>query len=73
MSKLITIAILVVLGVYLFRRMAGKRVPPPEPPREKGVEDMVRCQVCGVNMPRSEAILSKGRFYCCDEHRRQDA
>jgi len=23
-----------------------------------------------VNLPRSEAILSQGRFYCSDEHRR---
>jgi len=35
-------------------------------------EDMVRCQVCGVNLPRSEAILSRGRFYCCEEHRSRD-
>jgi len=34
---------------------------------------MVRCKVCGVNLPRSEAVLSKGQFYCCDEHRRADS
>jgi uncharacterized protein len=33
----------------------------------------VRCQACGVNLPRSEAILSQGRFYCCDEHRKSGA
>ena len=33
-------------------------------------EDMVRCAQCGVHLPKSEAILARGDFYCCDEHRR---
>lgn len=74
MGKLITVVILVILGVYLYKRMTGqiggRRAPPPE---EKVVEDMVRCKTCGVNLPRSEAIMSQGRFYCCDEHRRRDS
>jgi uncharacterized protein len=41
--------------------------------RVRPVEDMVRCGVCGVNLPRSEAILSQGKLYCCDEHRRLGA
>lgn len=73
MSKLITLLLLVVLGVYLFRRMIGQNEAPPKPPKGKAAEDMVRCKVCGVNLPRSEAILSRGNFYCCDEHRRADA
>lgn len=73
MSKIITIVLLVILGVYLFRRLAGQRGAPSKPPENKAAEDMVRCKVCGVNLPRSEAVLSKGRFYCCDEHRRVDS
>lgn len=74
MSKIITVILLVILGVYLFRRMASKRAEElAKPPEKEAVEDMVRCKVCGVNLPRSEAILSKGRFYCCDEHRRADS
>jgi uncharacterized protein len=72
-SKIITVILLVILGVYLFRRMTGQRGSAPKPPEDKAAEDMVRCKVCGVNMPRSEAILSQGRFYCCDEHRRADS
>lgn len=73
MSKLITLLLLVVLGVYLFKRMAARRVAREAPDERKPVEDMVKCKACGVNMPRSEAILSQGRFYCCDEHRRADS
>jgi uncharacterized protein len=31
-------------------------------------EDMVRCQVCGVHLPRSEAITSRGEMFCSREH-----
>lgn len=74
MSKLITLLLLAVLGVYLFKRLVGRDEAPPKPPAgRRDAEDMVKCTVCGVNLPRSEAILSQGRFYCCDEHRRGDS
>lgn len=74
MGKLITLILLVLLGVYLYRRMTRQRDAADADAREApAVEDMVRCKTCGVNLPRSEAILSGGRFYCCDEHRRADS
>jgi uncharacterized protein len=33
---------------------------PPRHPEVKAHEDMVKCAHCGVNLPRSEAIFSKG-------------
>jgi uncharacterized protein len=33
-------------------------------------ESMVPCAHCGVNVPRSEALESAGRFFCSEEHRR---
>jgi uncharacterized protein len=36
-------------------------------------EDMVRCERCGVHLPRSESFLSQGRYFCTDEHRRLGA
>ena len=32
-------------------------------------EDMVRCVQCGVHLPRSEAIMAGGKFYCSEAHR----
>jgi uncharacterized protein len=72
-SKIIVTVLLVIVVVYLFRRLSGQRGASPKPPADKAAEDMVRCKSCGVNLPRSEAILSQGRFYCCDEHRRADS
>lgn len=34
-------------------------------------EDMVRCQVCGVHLPRGESLTVRGQFYCSVEHQRQ--
>ena len=34
-------------------------------------EDMVRCERCGVHLPRSESITTQGRFYCTPEHQRE--
>lgn len=72
MAKLIFV-VLVTIGLVLWFKHMGRAKRDIEP-KKKGaeVEDMVRCQVCGVNLPRSEAILSQGRIYCCEDHRRRD-
>jgi len=36
-------------------------------------EDMVRCAQCGVHLPRSESLVTRGRHYCSAEHQRQHA
>jgi uncharacterized protein len=73
-SKILVVILVTVLVVYLLRRMAANRTDqqntPPSAGKHKAAEDMVRCHVCGVNLPRSEALMSQGRFYCCDEHRK---
>lgn len=42
--------------------------PKPQPPES---QDMVRCAVCGVHLPKSESIQQKGEYYCCTEHSKQ--
>lgn len=34
-------------------------------------EAMVRCDVCGLNLPQSEALGAGERWFCCEEHRRR--
>jgi uncharacterized protein len=75
-AKLLTILVLGIL-VYLIvsrmRRGADRTVPPPRAQSDRSAsglpEDMVRCAVCGVHLPRSESFTSRGKFYCTDEHR----
>ncbi|WP_164878303.1 PP0621 family protein [Pollutimonas thiosulfatoxidans] len=36
----------------------------------KPMESMVRCEHCGIHLPRSEAVLTDGRTWCSQEHAR---
>jgi uncharacterized protein len=37
------------------------------PPAEK-TDNMVRCAICGIHTPETEAIFSNGQHYCCEAH-----
>ncbi|MGH8731734.1 MAG: PP0621 family protein [Burkholderiales bacterium] len=65
---LLVIAVFIV--VYLFLRSYRRRVEaaPPPPAAAKHGEDMVRCRICGVHLPKSEAVTSRGEIYCSKEH-----
>ena len=71
MGRLILIALVVLLVVWLLRRaLAGPRRGgdaadgPPSAPQG----DLVNCANCGVNLPKAEARSAGGRFYCSEEH-----
>ena len=60
------------LAVYLLIKSYQRKLGQPgsAAPAERGPEDMVKCAHCGVNLPRSEAIFSRGEFFCTPEHQR---
>jgi len=63
--------LLVAVGVYLIvRGMSRPRSARDSQSGRPRAEQMVPCAHCGVNLPLSEALESRGRFYCCEEHRR---
>ncbi|HYP67329.1 MAG TPA: PP0621 family protein [Thiobacillaceae bacterium] len=69
MGKLLVLLILgfviyAILKSYARSQTPDRRAPGPA----RGPEDMVKCARCGVNLPRSEALLSKGEFFCSREH-----
>jgi len=51
------------------RREAGEQRPQPKPGKSQP-ENMVRCGVCGIHLPRSESLASGGDYYCSEEHLR---
>jgi uncharacterized protein len=73
MKYLLVLAI-VLIAVWLWRnnRRAERQQPPPsaaQPPLA-APQDMVRCPVCSVHLPRTDALAGPdGRLYCCQEHR----
>jgi len=68
----------ILLGARLLSRAASKPPraagPLPRPgadkPNMSSAEAMVRCEHCGIHMPRSEAFLSNGQTWCGPEHAR---
>ena len=70
------IILLVVLAVVWWLTRIRDRVPPPPPraTREAGGDKpavMVRCEHCGLHLPRDEALPGpESGFYCSDAHRR---
>lgn len=76
MKFLIVLAV-VLVAVWLWRlnrrsereERDAQRPPPAAPPLE-APQDMVRCPVCNVHLPRTDALPGPdGRMYCCDDHR----
>ena len=75
MTKLL-LFIAIALGIYVafgfVRRNARTRREQAEPVVTPA-EGMVCCSLCGLNVPRSEAVQQAGRFFCCDDHRQRNA
>ena len=74
------LVLVVLLVAWLLWRAARTReekqersaAPPPPPPASVALpQDMVRCPVCALHLPRPDAIAGEsGRLYCSPEHRR---
>lgn len=71
--------LVIVIGAFIiylllkgyFRNLQRPAGPHPETHRSPVAENMVRCAHCSVNIPKTEAIFSRGEFFCTDEHRQQ--
>jgi len=75
MMKYLLIAALIAVVYYLWRaqkvRAERAAAPPPRPHATGGPQDMVSCPVCGLHLPRDEALAgASGRLYCGPDHRR---
>lgn len=65
---LVLAVVLVALWLWRNSRRPDRQQPPAAPPAAS--QDMVRCQVCSVHLPRTDALPGPdGLFYCCHEHR----
>jgi uncharacterized protein len=76
--KYLVLLAVVVLAVLYWRSRSGHGRPPAArnsaaaPPALP--EDMVRCRVCALHLPRAEATEgTEGRLYCGREHLLADA
>lgn len=67
---LFVLAVVAIVYLLIKSRHAGRSraAPPGGAGRPPAAEDMVRCVQCGVHLPRSEAIMAGGKFYCSEAH-----
>jgi uncharacterized protein len=71
MKYLLVLAV-VLVAVWMWRnnRRMEKDDRPKAPPPPVLPQDMVRCPVCSVHLPRVDALAGPdGNLYCCQEHR----
>lgn len=65
---LVLAVVLVAAWIWRNNRRVGRG--PGGPPPLAVPQDMVRCPVCSVHLPRSDALAGPdGALYCCQEHR----
>jgi uncharacterized protein len=69
------ILFLVIYIAYVFVKASKRRADRPDIRRgSRRGEDMVSCKVCGIHLPRSESIVSRGSdYYCSKEHLQKGA
>ncbi len=65
MSRLFMLMAIAV-AIYLLIKSFSKKDGAPQD--VESAEDMIRCEYCGVHLPRSEGVRLRGKFYCCKEH-----
>lgn len=71
MSKLLFL-LLAILVVYWILRAYRKRIDRSQGPgKPASEEDMVRCEHCGVHLPRSESVTTRGIHFCSADHQRR--
>jgi hypothetical protein len=74
MWRLIFLGLIAYLLVTAFKRIQysskndDKEIKKNASSKEQEIEDMVQCTSCKVHLPRSEAFLVKGDFYCSKAH-----
>ncbi len=75
MWKLIFWAIVIGLIIQAIKRnlsAKANRAAESNKAAEANIENMVECDQCHVHLPRSEAFLVEGKFYCSKAHIKSD-
>ena len=80
--KFVIVIVVILFVVWLWRNSRdrvtrerneqGSRPGPEGKPQLAEPQDMVRCPVCALHLPRVDALAGPGgQLYCCAEHSRQ--
>lgn len=67
--KFLILLVVVFVVVWLWRSSRKTRDSTVKKPVTDGAQDMVRCPVCDLHLPKSDAISGKQSLYCSEAHR----
>lgn len=65
--------LIIALLVWLLLRMIKNRInryQQRQQDKPQQINTVVRCQHCGLHIPKQEALQSDNKYYCSQEHRR---
>lgn len=74
MWKLIFLVLVIWFAISIFKKVISQPKKHASDKTSKDIiqenetENMVQCASCAVHLPRSEAYLVDGNFYCCQVH-----
>ncbi|MEJ5989657.1 PP0621 family protein [Ramlibacter sp. PS3R-8] len=72
MKYVVLLAVLVIAYMVWRSNRIERRGPPPGAPGAANAtpQEMIACPVCGLHLPRADAVTdAKGLAYCSQEHR----
>lgn len=67
--RLILLGLAIAIAWHFIKRRLHRSDDSPTIPHQG---DMVRCQHCGLFLPRENALQRDGRYYCSAAHREAD-
>lgn len=65
---LLGVGLYVALRIWRGGQQRNAAQHPPQP--SAAGEVMVRCEHCGLNVPKSDALAGGDHWYCSEDHRR---
>ena len=73
MLKYLTLLVVFALAYAFIKSKSRKILKTDDLNRDSNpaVEDMARCEHCGVHFPLKEGFRSNGLMFCSDEHRKK--
>lgn len=71
---LFRLLILLAIAWLAYRLFRGwqRTLQQPKAKPHKRVETVVRCHICQLHIPETEALEKNGRYYCSQQHLQQD-
>lgn len=66
--RLIALLLVVIVVMWLLKRLFSGDKEPEQLARQTRGEDMVQCQYCGIHTPESSVVKRQGHNYCSEEH-----